>query len=72
MIASLLVSFTFVPEWLRGLEVRASMGPIQLLSDVQPRCEALLLQSEVQFVLSHAHPCHRGFAQEPGHGGRMT
>jgi DNA-binding transcriptional LysR family regulator len=61
------LSFTFVPEWLRGLEVRASMGPIQLLSDVQPRCETLLLQSEVQFVLSHAHPDVRGPLDEGGY-----
>jgi DNA-binding transcriptional LysR family regulator len=61
------LSFTFLPQWLRGLEARASMGAIQLLSDVQPRCETLLLQSEVQFVLSHAHPEVRGPLEEGGY-----
>ena len=37
-----------------GLEPRTTIGPIQLISDVYKRCEALLLQSQVQFVLSHA------------------
>ena len=49
------LSFTFLPRWLRGLESRTTLGPIQLVSDVYQRCEALLLQSQVQFVLSHAH-----------------
>src|SRR5437867_6987913 len=49
------LSFTFMPRWLRGLESRTTIGPIQLISDVYQRCEALLLQSQVQFVLSHAH-----------------
>ena len=53
--ATHVLSFTFMPEWLRGLESEVSVGPIQLLSDVQQRCETLLLQSEVQFVLCHAH-----------------
>lgn len=31
------------------------MGPITLVSDVLARCEGLLLESQVQFVMSHAH-----------------
>ena len=59
------LSFTFMPHWLRELESRTTIGPIQLVSDVYQRCEALLLQSQVQFVLSHAHdrsqgPLHSG------------
>lgn len=54
------LSFTFMPRWLRGLEALISVGPIQLVSDVQPRCETLLLESRVQFALGHAH------AQSPG------
>ena len=50
------LSFTFLPRWLRGLESRTTLGPITLVSDVLQRCEALMLQSQVQFVLSHAHP----------------
>lgn len=49
------LSFTFLPPWLRALEARASMGPIQLVSDVQQKCEGLLAQSEVHFMLAHAH-----------------
>jgi DNA-binding transcriptional LysR family regulator len=39
------LSFTFMPHWLRGLESRTTLRPIQLVSDVYQRCEALLLQS---------------------------
>jgi len=49
------LSFTFLPHWLRALEARATMGPIQLVSDVQQKCEGLLAQSEVHFMLAHAH-----------------
>ena len=54
------LSFTFLPQWLRQLESSAPLGQVQLMSDVLARCEALLLQGKVQFVLSHAH------AQAPG------
>lgn len=50
------LSFTFLPRWLRSLESNMALGPVQLMSDVLQRCEALMLQSKVQFVLSHAHP----------------
>ncbi len=54
------LSLTFLPRWLRTLESKAILGPIELMSDMLPRCEALLLQSKVQFVLSHSHPDARG------------
>jgi len=50
------LSLTFLPRWLRSLESQAPLGPVQLMSDVLQRCEALMLQGQVQFVLSHAHP----------------
>jgi DNA-binding transcriptional LysR family regulator len=50
------LSFTFLTGWLRGLESRTALGAITLVSDVLARCEAMLLQSQVQFVMSHAHP----------------
>ena len=50
------LSFTFLPSWLHGLESRTTVGPITLVSDVLARCEAMLLESQVQFVMSHAHP----------------
>ena len=49
------LSFTFLPGWLRSLEARTSIGPIQLVSDVLQQCEALALQGRVQFLLCHAH-----------------
>nr|WP_316640688.1 LysR family transcriptional regulator [uncultured Roseateles sp.] len=49
------LSFTFLPTWLRSLEARVTVGPIQLVSDVMQQCEALLAQGRVQFLLCHAH-----------------
>jgi LysR family transcriptional regulator, hypochlorite-specific transcription factor HypT len=54
------LSFTFLPRWLRGLESQTTLGPVQLMSDVLQRCEALMLQGQVQFVLSHAHAKAQG------------
>lgn len=58
------LSFTFLPKWLRALEAHAAMGPIQLVSDVQQKCEGLLMQSQVHFMLTHAHPGVRGELDE--------
>jgi DNA-binding transcriptional LysR family regulator len=49
------LSFTFLTNWLRSLESRTSVGPITLVSDVLARCESMLLESQVQFVMAHAH-----------------
>jgi LysR family transcriptional regulator, hypochlorite-specific transcription factor HypT len=49
------LSFTFLPGWLRSLESRTSVGPVQLASDVLQQCEALMTQGRVQFLLCHAH-----------------
>jgi DNA-binding transcriptional LysR family regulator len=50
------LSFTFVPGWLRTFESLTTVGTIQLESDVLQRCESLMEQSKVQFVICHAHP----------------
>jgi DNA-binding transcriptional LysR family regulator len=50
------LSFTFMPGWLRSFESHTMVGTIQLESDVLQRCEALMEQSLVQFVMCHAHP----------------
>lgn len=50
------LSFSFMPSWLRSFESLTMLGTIQLESDMQQRCEALMEQSKVQFVLCHAHP----------------
>jgi LysR family transcriptional regulator, hypochlorite-specific transcription factor HypT len=60
------LSFTFLPRWLRDLEARTAIGPIQLDSDTQQKCEALLLQSKSQFLLAHGHARVRGPLDEAG------
>jgi len=54
------LSLTFLPQWLRGLESRTPIGPIQLVSDMLQQCEAWMQQGRVQFLLCHSH------AQAPG------
>lgn len=54
------LSFSFVPGWLQSLERHTSQGPIRLVSDVLQRCEALLAQRQVQFVIAHAPAGARG------------
>jgi LysR family transcriptional regulator, hypochlorite-specific transcription factor HypT len=54
------LSFTFVPRWLQSLEPHLGLGTIRLVSDVLQRCEALLAQREVQFVIAHALADARG------------
>lgn len=54
------LSFTFMPRWLNALEAQASMGQLQLMSDVQQKCETLLAQNQVHFMLAHGHPGVRG------------
>jgi DNA-binding transcriptional LysR family regulator len=49
------LSFTFMPTWLRGLESRIEIGQVRLVSDVLQRCEAMLLESQVQFLLTHSN-----------------
>lgn len=49
------LSLNFLPAWLRSLEARTTVGPIQLVSDVVTHCEAQLQHGRVQFLLCHAH-----------------
>jgi len=49
------LSLTFLPQWLRGLESRTPVGPIQLVSDMLQQCEAWMQQGRVQFLLCHTH-----------------
>src|SRR5450631_1435949 len=66
------LSFTFMPHWLRGLDRKSTIGPIQLVSDVYQRCEALLLQRQVQFVLCHAHERAQGPLHSGGYASLRT
>jgi len=61
------LSFNFMPNWLRSLESRVSVGAIQCISDMLQRCETLMLQGKVQFVLSHAHPHVKGQLEMGGY-----
>lgn len=49
------LSLTFMPGWLRSFGEHTMAGTLQLESDMLYRCEALLAQRKVQFVLCHAH-----------------
>ena len=61
------LSFTFMPGWLRGLESKMTIGQVQLISDVLQRCEAMLLESQVQFLLSHASANAAGVLDNSGY-----
>ena len=63
------LSFTFLPDWLRGLEERVEIGPVSLVSDVLERCEAMLHKREVQFLLCHAQPQSADSLDEHGFPG---
>lgn len=54
------LSFVFLPIWLRGLEAKLTIGPIELMSDVLARCESQIEQGKVHFVLTHACAKLRG------------
>jgi DNA-binding transcriptional LysR family regulator len=60
------LSFTFVPGWLQRLAPHGTQGPIRLVSDVLQRCEALLAQHEVQFLVAHAPAGGRGALDAAG------
>lgn len=53
--ATHVLSLTFFPRWLSGLETSLRLGPIQTMSDSSHACEDLMLQRRVQFVLCHGH-----------------
>lgn len=61
------LSFNFMPNWLRSLEPRISVGAVQCVSDMLQRCESLMLQGKVQFVLSHAHQHVKGQLEAAGY-----
>lgn len=50
------LSLSFFPAWLRALEPRLRLGPIQLVSDSLQACEDLMSQGRAQFLLCHRHP----------------
>ncbi|CAM3349937.1 LysR family transcriptional regulator [Bordetella flabilis] len=54
--ATHLLSLTFFPRWLAGLEADMEVGAIQMMSDSFQACEDLMAQRRVQFLLCHRHP----------------
>lgn len=61
------LSFTFMPHWLRGLETQIEIGQVRLVSDVLQRCEAMLMESQVQFLLTHARADSLNLLDEQGY-----
>ncbi|PWF25532.1 LysR family transcriptional regulator [Corticimicrobacter populi] len=61
------LSLTFVPDWLRRFDVYTLAGNLQLESDMLRRCETLLAQRRVQFVLCHAHAQASSPMEQAGH-----
>ena len=62
--ATHVLSLTFFPRWLVGMEAQLRMGPIQTMSDSSLACEDLMLQRRVQFVLCHGHAAVPGRLDE--------
>ncbi|CAM3814967.1 LysR family transcriptional regulator [Paracidovorax anthurii] len=65
--ATHVLSLTFFPRWLGGLESQLRLGPIQTVSDSYRACEDLALQRRVQFVLCHGHAAVPGRLDEAGY-----
>ena len=53
--ATHVLSFSFFPAWLRGLETGQPLEAVQLVSDSLSACEQLMLQGQAQFLLCHHH-----------------
>src|SRR5277367_3196270 len=53
--ATHVLSFTFFPNWLRGLEGGQLLEAVRLSSDSLSACEQLIQEGRVQFLLCHHH-----------------
>ena len=53
--ATHVLSLSFFPSWLGGIEAQLRLGPIQIISDNLVACEELMLQRRIQFLLCHGH-----------------
>jgi DNA-binding transcriptional LysR family regulator len=53
--ATHVLSFSFFPAWLRGLESGQPLDAVQLVSDSLAACEQLMLHGQAQFLLCHHH-----------------
>lgn len=62
--ATHVLSLTFFPQWLAGIESRLHIGSLQTMSDSSRSCEFLMFQRKVQFVLCHGHKSTPGRLDE--------
>ncbi|QHJ00420.1 LysR family transcriptional regulator [Xylophilus rhododendri] len=62
--ATHLLSLSFFPAWLSGLEAGSARWPIQMFSDSAHACEDLMLQRRVQFLMCHGHDAVPGRMEE--------
>jgi DNA-binding transcriptional LysR family regulator len=53
--ATHVLSLTYFPQWLSGVEAQLRIGAIQMFSDHFQSCEESMLQRRVQFLLCHGH-----------------
>lgn len=53
--ATHVLSLSFFPTWLSGIEAQLRLGSIQISSDNLVACEELMLQRRIQFLLCHGH-----------------
>jgi DNA-binding transcriptional LysR family regulator len=58
--ATHVLSLTFFPAWLRGLEAAGPLGAIRLVSNTMAACEQIMLHGEAEFLLCHHHPAAPG------------
>jgi len=58
--ATHVLSLTFFPLWLRSLEARTRLGPVNLVSDTMRACEQIMRAGQAQFLLCHHHPTLAG------------
>ena len=58
--ATHVLSFSFLPLWLRRLESVRVQPAVHLVSNSLAACEQSMLQGEVQFLLCHHHPAAPG------------
>ena len=54
-VATHVLSFTFFPAWLRGLDSGQPLDAVELVSDSLEACEQLMLRGQGHFLLCHAH-----------------
>jgi LysR family transcriptional regulator, hypochlorite-specific transcription factor HypT len=53
--ATHVLSLSYFPSWLSGIEAQLRLGSIQISSDNLVACEELMLQRRIQFLLCHGH-----------------